>query len=125
MRVKMCSIHVEDPAAAYEFYTGVLGFIELLVSPDHNLYIVRSPDPRDSVGLLLEPSDNPIAAEYMRGLYEEEIPVIVFGVEDVDSEYERLSELGVRFTSGPETGPSGTSAIFDDSCGNLIQIHED
>jgi predicted enzyme related to lactoylglutathione lyase len=125
MRVKMCSIHVEDPASAYEFYTGVLGFIELLVSPEHNLYIVRSPDPRDSVGLLLEPSDNPIAAEYMRGLHEEEIPVIVFGVEDVDAEYERLQERGVQFSSGPETGPSGTSAIFDDGCGNLVQIHQD
>ena len=75
--------------------------------------------------MLLEPSDNPIAAEYMRGLHEEEIPVIVFGVEDVDAEYERLQERGVQFTSGPETGPSGTSAIFDDGCGNLIQIHQD
>lgn len=125
MRVKMCSIHVEDPAAAHAFYTGTLGFSDLLVSPDHDLYIVRSADPRSDVGLLLEPSDNPIAADYMRGLRSEGIPVIVFGVADVAAEYERLTALGVEFTSEPETGPSGTSATFDDTCGNLVQIHQD
>jgi predicted enzyme related to lactoylglutathione lyase len=121
----MCSIHVEDPAQAFEFYLGTLGFMELLSSPEHNLYIVKAADPRSDVGLLLEPSDNPIAAEYMKGLREENIPVIVFGVEDVEAEYDRLTALGVEFTSEPSTGPSGTSAIFDDTCGNLIQIHQD
>lgn len=125
MRVKMCSIHVDDPASAHAFYTGALGFTDLLVSREHNLYIVRSADPRSDVGLLLEPSDNPIAADYMRGLRNAGIPVIVFGVPDVAAEFERLSALGVQFTSEPETGPSGTSATFDDTCGNLIQIHED
>lgn len=121
----MCSIHVADPAEAFEFYVGTLGFMELLSSPEHSLYIVKAADPRSDVGLLLEPSDNPIAAEYMKGLREENIPVIVFGVEDVDAEYERLTALGVEFTSEPTTGASGTSAIFDDTCGNLIQIHQD
>jgi predicted enzyme related to lactoylglutathione lyase len=125
MRVKMCSIHVNDPAEAFEFYVGTLGFMELLSSPEHNLYIVKSADPRTDVGLLLEPSDNSIAADYMKGLHDENIPVIVFGVEDVGAEYERLTALGVVFTSEPETGASGTSAIFDDTCGNLIQIHQD
>ena len=70
MRLKMCSIHVKDPAAAYEFYTGILGFESLLVMPEHNLFIVKDPagSGGGSVGLLLEPSDNPIGAAYMNGL---------------------------------------------------------
>jgi catechol 2,3-dioxygenase-like lactoylglutathione lyase family enzyme len=125
MRVKMCGVHVEDPAAAFRFYTGTLGFEELMAVPDHNLFIVRSPDDREGVGLLLEPSDNPIGADYMRGLHEAGIPAIVFGVHDVAGEFERLSALGVAFTREPATDASGTSAVFDDGCGNLVQLHQD
>ena len=69
MRLKMCSIHVKDPAAAFEFYTGILGFESLLVMPEHNLFIVKDPagSGGGSVGLLLEPSDNPIGSTYMNG----------------------------------------------------------
>lgn len=125
MRVKMCSIHVDDPAAAFMFYTETLGFEELLAVPEHFLYIVRSPQDPDGVGLLLEPSDNPVARAYKEGIYQLGMPAIVFGTADVQAEYQRLSALGVKFTGKPTTDQSGTSAVFDDTCGNLIQIHQD
>ncbi|MFC4605958.1 VOC family protein [Rhodococcus kronopolitis] len=125
MRIKMCGVHVVDPATAFAFYRDVLGFEELMAVPEYNLYIVRSPQDPDGVGLLLEPSDNPVAEAYRRGVYEQGLPVVVFGTPDVRAEYERLSALGVWFTGEPTSDQSGTSAVFDDTCGNLIQIHQD
>ena len=121
----MCSVHVRDPAAAFGFYTDTLGFLELMAMPEHRLFIVKSPEDRDGVALLLEPSDNPIAAAYREGLYDSGLPAIVFGVPDVAAEFERLSALGVRFTREPATDASGTSAVFDDTSGNLVQLHQD
>ncbi|MEJ3403667.1 VOC family protein [Rathayibacter sp. YIM 133350] len=125
MRVKMCSIHVDDPAAAFAVYTETLGFEPLIELPEHMLYVVRSPEDRDGVGLLLEPSDNPLAQAYKEGLYSSEIPVIVFGVPDVQAEYARLRAAGIEFRGEPVNTEWGTSAIFDDGCGNLVQLHQD
>jgi predicted enzyme related to lactoylglutathione lyase len=125
MRIKMCSIHVNDPAQAFTFYTQILGFDELLVIPDANLYIVKSPEDPDGVGLLLEPSDNPIARAYKEGVYGAGMPTIVFGVKDVQAEYARLTSAGVRFSGEPTVDEAGTHAVFDDTCGNYIQIHQD
>jgi len=125
MRVKMCGVHVTDPARAFAWYTGVLGFEELFTAPEANLYIVRSPDDRHGVGLLLEPSDNPIAEAYRTGLYGAGIPAIVFGVPELHDEYDRLVAAGVHFTGEPVVDPSGTYATFDDTFGNWIRLHED
>jgi len=125
MRVKMCGVHVTDPARAFAWYTGVLGFEELLAAPEGNLYIVRSPDDRHGVGLLLEPSDNPIAEAYRSGLYAAGIPAIVFGVSELHDEYDRLVAAGVHFTGEPVSDPSGIYATFDDTFGNWIRLHED
>jgi catechol 2,3-dioxygenase-like lactoylglutathione lyase family enzyme len=121
----MCSIHVQDPAAAHSFYTETLGFDTLMAMPEHNLFIVRDPGASGTVGLLLEPSDNPIASAYSKGLYDAGIPAIVFGAPDVRAEYERLSAAGVQFRGEPAEDPSGLSAVFDDGCGNYIQLHQD
>ena len=126
MRIKMCSIHVQNPAEAFKFYTETLGFEELMAMPEHQLFIVKSPDEGQGTGLLLEPSDNPIGESYMKGVYDAGMAAIVFGVPDVQAEYERLTAKGVKFTGEPEVDPSGAmSAVFDDSCGNLIQLHQD
>lgn len=125
MRVKMSSIHVLDPAAAFDFYMGTLGFEPLMVMPEYNLFIVRAKGIPDGPGLLLEPSDNPLAEAYRSGLYEMGLPAIVLGVDDVAAEMERLGGLGVRFTGPASTDAMGTQAIFDDGCGNYIQLHQD
>ncbi|HSO16462.1 MAG TPA: VOC family protein [Arthrobacter sp.] len=127
MRLKMCSIHVKDPAAAFEFYTGILGFESLLAMPEHNLFIVKDPagSGGGSAGLLLEPSDNPIGAAYMNGCHDAGMPAIVFGVPDVRAEFKRLTAKGVIFQGEPSDGPGGTTAVFDDGCGNFVQLHQD
>ncbi|WP_077488201.1 VOC family protein [Sinomonas mesophila] len=124
MRIKMCSLHVTDPAAAHAFYTGTLGFDTLLAMPEANLFIVTSPD-SGGVGLLLEPSDNPIGESYRKGVYDAGLPAIVLGSPDVRADYERLSAAGVGFRGEPTEDPSGLSAVFDDGHGNLIQLHQD
>lgn len=126
----MCSIHVKDPAAAHEFYTRILGFETLMAMPEYNLYIVKDPaSSGDSgmggVGLLLEPSDNPIGAAYMNGLHDSGMPAIVLGVPDVRAEYKRLSAQGVIFQSEPTDGAQGISVVLDDGCGNYVQLHQD
>ena len=127
MRLKMCSIHVKDPAAAFDFYTGTLGFESLMAVPEHNLFIVKDPagSGGGSVGLLLEPSDNPLGAAYMNGAHDAGMPAIVFGVADVRAEFERLTAKGVSFQGEPSTGAYGTTAVFDDGCGNFVQLHQD
>ncbi len=121
----MCGIHVDDPARAFDFYTGVLGFEELLAVPEASLYVVRSPEERQGTGLLLEPGDSPVAKAYKEGVYALGMPAIVFGVPDVRAEHDRLVAAGVRFTAEPVTDQSGTHAVFDDTCGNFVQIHQD
>jgi predicted enzyme related to lactoylglutathione lyase len=126
MRLKMCSIHVKDPAAAHTFYTQTLGFETLMAMPEHNLFIIKDPgSDAGSVGLLLEPSDNPIGANYMNAVHDAGLPAIVFGVPDVQAEYNRLVEAGVSFQGEPSQDPSGISAVFDDGCGNYVQLHQD
>ena len=125
MRIKMSSIHVLDPARAYEFYTGTLGLEPLMAMPEYNLFIVCSPEEPGGPGLLLEPSDNPVAEAYRSGLYNQQLPVLVLGVPDVQAEYVRLSALGVRFLGEPTLDAMGSQAVFDDSCGNYLQLHQD
>lgn len=122
----MCSIHVQDPAAAHTFYTQTLGFETLMAMPEYNLFIVQDPGAgAGAVGLLLEPSDNPIGASYMNALHDAGMPAIVLGAPDVQAEYDRLVAAGVTFRGGPSEDPYGITAVFDDGCGNFVQLHQD
>ncbi|MFE4692707.1 MULTISPECIES: VOC family protein [Streptomyces] len=125
MRIHLTSVFVDDQAKALHFYTEILGFAKKhdvpLGEKDRWLTVV-SPEEPDGTELLLEPAGHPAAATYRDALVEDGIPLAQFAVEDVKAEYERLSGLGVRFTQEPlEMGPV-TTAVFDDTCGNLIQI---
>ena len=120
----MTGIHVNDPIAAFKFYTDVLGFKEFLFMPEHKMAIVVSPDQPNGTALLLEPGEKPIAKNYMQGLFQSGLPAIVLGVIDVEKEFERLTGLGVKFKKQPTKTDWGIEAIFDDSCGNYIQIHQ-
>ena len=124
MRIKLTSIMVNDQAKALRFYTEVLGFEKKHDIPmgDARWLTVVSPQDRDGIELLLEPDSHPAAKPFKQALVEDGIPYNSFDVDDVKAEFERLSGRGVRFTQPPtEMGPVIT-AVFDDTCGNLIQI---
>lgn len=122
MKISLTSVHVEDPIKAFEFYTQKLGFVEKIYMPEAQVAIIVSPEDSEGTALLLEPSDNPIAKNYMEGLYEQNLPAIVLGVKDIKQEYKKLKEKGVEFTKEPTQTDWGYEAIFDDTCGNLIQL---
>lgn len=124
MKISLTSIYVHDPEEAFDFYTEVLGFQERLHVPEANLAIVASPQEPGGTGLLLEPNENPIARRYQEGLYSSGLPAIVFGVADIRAEHKRLEEQGVKFRQEPTEVEGGIMAVFDDGCGNLIQLFE-
>jgi len=124
MRINVTSVLVDDQAKALAFYTDVLGFVKKNDVPvgEHRWLTVVSPEDLDGTELLLEPDQHPAAGPFKRALVDDGIPFTSFAVEDADAEHDRLAALGVRFTQKPaEMGPV-TTAVFDDTCGNLIQI---
>ena len=122
MKIALTSIFVPNPIEAFKFYTDVLGFVEQLYLPDMQLAIVVSPDEPNGTALLLEPNQNLGADTFQRGVYEAGLPTIVFGTKDIQADYERLKGRGVEFRKEPTQADFGIEAIFDDTCGNLIQL---
>ena len=124
MRSVVTSVLVDDQEKALGFYTNVLGFEKKEDVPigDARWLTVVSPQHRDGVELLLEPDSHPAAKPFKQALAEDGIPYTSFGVDDVRAEYERLTGRGVRFTQPPTDMGEATTAVFDDTCGNLIQI---
>lgn len=126
MKIKLASVLVDDQSKAVEFYTDVLGFVVKRDIPleNHRWVTVVSREEPDGPELLLEPMDFEPAGTYQKALYEAGIPFTSFHVDDVDKEYERLKGLGVEFSMEPtRLGPSKL-AVFDDTCGNNIQINQ-
>ncbi|AXK36556.1 VOC family protein [Streptomyces armeniacus] len=124
MRIHLSSVFVDDQEQALRFYTDVLGFAKKTEVPlgDDRWLTVVSPEDPDGTELLLEPSGHPAVQPYKTALVQDGIPATSFAVDDVHAEFGRLRERGVRFTQEPlEMGPV-TTAVFDDTCGNLIQI---
>ena len=124
MRIYVTSVLVDDQEKALRFYTDVLGFVKKTDIPAGGArwLTVVSPDSPEGPELLLEPDGHPAAGPFKAALAADGIPVTSFAVDDVHAEFERLRGLGVRFTQEPvEMGPV-TTAVFDDTCGNLIQI---
>lgn len=124
MRIHLSNVFVDDQAHALDFYTRVLGFSkkeDVPVGEDRWLTVV-SPDAPNGTELLLEPDSHPAVKPFKDALVNDGIPYTSFAVGDVRQEFERLRGLGVRFTQEPvDMGPV-TTAVFDDTCGNLIQI---
>ncbi|GJF23034.1 MULTISPECIES: VOC family protein [Streptomyces] len=125
MKIRLTSVFVDDQAKALHFYTDILGFVkrhDVPVGEKDRWLTVVSPDEPDGTELLLEPAGHPAVKPYRDALVQDGIPLAQFAVADVRAEYERLRGLGVRFTQEPlEMGPV-TTAVLDDTCGNLIQI---
>lgn len=127
MKIVVTSVFVDDQAKALDFYTNVLGFVkkhDVPVGEDRWLTIV-SPEAPDGVELLLEPGDHPAVAPFQSALLEDGIPAASFAVDDVPAEYERLRSEGVHFTQPPVEMGAVSTAVFDDTCGNLIQIAQE
>jgi predicted enzyme related to lactoylglutathione lyase len=124
MKISLTSIPVKDPIAAFKFYTEVLDFQEKMYMPDMMLAIVVSAEEPNGTAILLEPRGGYGSGEYYEGIYNAGLPVIVFGSDDVQVDYEKLKERSVVFKQEPTKTPYGTQAIFDDTCGNYIQIHQ-
>lgn len=124
MKIIVTSLFVQDQDKALEFYTETLGFVKKhdVPSGKYRWIAVVSPDDQEGTELLLEPNDHPAAKEYQKKLFADGIPATMFGVEDIDKEFNRLLENGVKFTMKPTNMGEFTIAVFDDTCGNLIQI---
>jgi catechol 2,3-dioxygenase-like lactoylglutathione lyase family enzyme len=124
MKINLTSVMVDDQANALRFYTEVLGFVKKTDVPlgEHRWITVVSDEAPDGTELVLEPDSHPAAKPFKAALMEDGIPFTSFAVEDVQQEFERLSRLGVRFTQEPAAMGPVTTAVLDDTCGNLIQI---
>jgi catechol 2,3-dioxygenase-like lactoylglutathione lyase family enzyme len=124
VKIRLTSIFVDDQRAALAFYTDVLGFSVRHDIPlgDASWLTVVSPEDPDGPELLLEPAGHPAVKPYRDALVEDGIPLVQFAVDDVEAEHRRLTEQGVVFTLPPTDGGPVMVAVFDDTCGNLVQI---
>ena len=127
MRITMTSVPVDDQEKACQFYTETLGFQKKHDIPmgEHRWLTVVSPEDPDGTELVLEPDGHPAVKPFKAALVEDGIPFNGFAVNDVAAEFERLSEIGVRFTQQPTDLGTVITAVFDDTCGNLIMIMEE
>ncbi|WP_198966660.1 VOC family protein [Mycobacterium shottsii] len=126
MRINLASVLVDDQDKALRFYTEILGFQTKHDVPmgQFRWITVVSPEDPDGTELVLEPDEHPAAKPFKDALSSDGIPFTAFAVDNVRAEFDRLRALGVRFTQEPtEMGPV-TTAVLDDTCGNLIQIQQ-
>ncbi|MGG4107435.1 VOC family protein [Paenibacillus lautus] len=124
MKIIVTSIFVQDQDKALEFYTEKLGFLKKEDVPvgEFRWITLVSTDEQGGTELLLEPNDHPAAKDYQKKIFADGIPATMFGVADIQQEYKRLVEKGVKFTMEPTKMGELAIAVFDDTCGNLIQI---
>jgi catechol 2,3-dioxygenase-like lactoylglutathione lyase family enzyme len=124
MRIHLSSIFVDDQDKALRFYTEVLGFEKKTEIPlgDHRWLTVVSPEDPQGIELVLTPDSHPAVKPFTEALVSDGIPFTSFAVDDITAEFERLRTLGVTFTQEPAPMGPVTTAVFDDTCGNLIQI---
>jgi len=124
MRIPVTSVMVNDQAKALKFYTEVLGFVKKadVSAGGYRWLTVVSPDQPNGTELLLEPMSFPPAKVYQKALFDAGIPLTMFDVDDINATYARLKKLGVVFKTPPTKADPVTIAVFDDTCGNWIQI---
>jgi predicted enzyme related to lactoylglutathione lyase len=124
MKIRLNSVFVDDQDKALKFYIEVLGFVKKADFPvgKFKWLTVVSPEEPDGTQLLLEPNDNPAAKTFQKAIFEQGITTTSFAVADIQKEYQRMKKLGVVFTMEPTKMGPATVAVFDDTCGNLIQM---
>ncbi len=128
MKIKLTSVPIGDYDQALKFYTEVLGFLkkrDIPLGGGARWITVVSPEDPDGTELLLEPNaDYPAMKALKEALLRDGIPFTAFQVDDIHKEYDRLKQLGVEFTMEPTNMGMTTVAVFNDTCGNLIQIYQ-
>ena len=126
MKIWMMSVFVDDQSKALKFYTEKLGFIVKHDIPlgQHRWLTVVSKEAPEGTELLLEPGEHPAVGPYISALVSDGIPVASFQVDDLKMEFEKLRDLGVEFSVEPKDAGTVRMAVFDDTCGNLIQLVE-
>jgi len=124
MKIKVTSIYVDDQEKALRFYTDILGFVKKadVTQAPYRWLTVASPEEPDGVELQLAPNDNPAAKAYQQVMFEQGQPAVMFYVDDVQREYDRMKVAGAEFTMPPTKVTGSTIAMVNDTCGNLIQI---
>ncbi|WP_077310486.1 VOC family protein [Terribacillus halophilus] len=124
MKVIVTSLFVNDQAKALTFYSEILGFTKKNDVPagEYRWLTLVSPDEQGGTEILLEPNIHPAAKDYQTRIFSEGIPATMFGVADIHQEYNQLKKKGVVFTMEPTKVGENTIAVFDDTCGNLIQL---
>lgn len=128
IKITLTSVSIDDYDKALNFYTDILGFVkkrDIDLGGGARWITVVSPENPNGVELLLEPNaEYPAMKALKKSLVDDNIPFTTFEVDDIYQEYERLKQLGVEFTMEPTNMGMTTIAMFDDTCGNLIQIHQ-
>jgi len=125
LQIKLTSVMVEDQAKALTFYTDVLGFEKRMDFPvGEYRWITVAASGRDDLELALEPNANPAAKAFQQAMFAQGIPLASFESTDLDADYARLHEKGVAFTRGPTVLGAVKVAVFSDTVGNLIQLHQ-
>jgi predicted enzyme related to lactoylglutathione lyase len=126
MKIKLTSVFVDDQSKALKFYTKILGFVKKsdVTAGKFRWLTVVSPEEQDGTQLQLGLNDNPAAKSYQESIFKQGVPAAMFDVDDIQKEYQRLKRLGVKFTMEPTKTPGSTIAVFDDTCGNLIQLRQ-
>jgi len=126
VKIKLASVIVDDQDRALKFYTEVLGFVKKRDMPagEFRWLTVVSPDDPDGTELLLEPNDNLAAQTYQKTIFEQGIPLTAFATDDIQKESVRMKKLGVKFALEPTNMGPVIQAVFDDTCGNLIQMYQ-
>ena len=124
MRIGLTSIYVNDQDKALGFYTDVLGFVKKtdVSQGPYRWLTVASPEDPDGIELQLDLNSSPAAQAYQQALYEGGQRAIMFYVDDVQQEHDRLTAAGATFTMPPTKVTGSTIAVLDDTVGNLIQI---
>lgn len=126
MKIQLSSVMVDNQDKALKFYIDVLGFVKKRDIPlgEARWLTVVSPEGSADIELLLEPNSNPAAKTYQKAIFEQGIALTAFSVDDIQKEYGRLRKLGVVFSMEPTNMGPTTAAVFEDTCGNLIQIYQ-
>jgi predicted enzyme related to lactoylglutathione lyase len=124
MKIKVTTIYVNDQEKALRFYTDVLGLEKKtdFSNSGYRWLTVASPEEPDGVELQLELNSNPAAKTYQQAMYEQKQPAVMFFVDDVQKEYDRMTPLGAKFTMPPTKVTGSTIAQVQDTVGNLLQL---